>query len=381
MPFRKQLPLAVLLFAVSTAANGQRLPSGVGAEEVSLYARLMAMTDTRQLDTALISRALSSKWQPLRAAATLAIGQIGPEPGLAGAPRLRALLKDTDATVAGNAAYALGLLRDTAAIADLSAALAARREVAREAAWALGEIGAPARAAITAGLKTQRDPDVAIQLLLAAAKLRPVPIADVDSYLRSEHPSVVWAAAYAIARTRAPGGVRALIDLEASPALRARIQSPDRLAETSSPYTDPLSGNQRTRAEIARGLAKSAAGDSLGARAFEVLSRLVADVSPHVRVNAVRSLGTYGPTAKASLIYATRDNDANVRIAAAQSFGTVLSADATELPTLWAADTSLVYRSSLLASAARAGLRPAELAQWAVSPDWKAARRGGVGGR
>src|SRR5688572_595856 len=110
MPLRKPLPLAVLLLAVSTAANGQRLPSGVGREEVSLYARLMAMTDTRQLDTALVARALSSKWQPLRAAATLAIGQIGAEPGLAGAPRLRALLKDSDATVAGNAAYALGLL-------------------------------------------------------------------------------------------------------------------------------------------------------------------------------------------------------------------------------------------------------------------------------
>ena len=145
------------------------------------------------------------------------------------AARLRALLKDPDVTVAGNAAYALGLLRDTAAIADLSAALAARHEVAREAAWALGEIGAPARAAITAGLKTRKDPDATIQLLLAAAKLRPVPLVDVEPYLRSEHSSVVWAATYAIARTRAPGGVRALIDLEASPALSATA------AESRSP--------------------------------------------------------------------------------------------------------------------------------------------------
>jgi cyclophilin family peptidyl-prolyl cis-trans isomerase/HEAT repeat protein len=372
MRFRKQLALAVLLLGASTPASGQRLPPGARAEDVSLYARLLLMTDTRQLDTSLVARALSSTWQPLRAAATLAIGQIGEEPGLPGAARLRALLKDSDVTVAGNAAYALGLLRDTAAIADLSAALLASHVVAREAAWALGEIGAPARAAITAGLKTRRDHDAAIQLLLAAAKLRPVPLADVEPYLRSEHPSVVWAAAYAIARTRAPGGVRALIDLEASPALSARSPSTDRPADIASPYTDSVSGNQRARAEIARGLAKSAAGDSLGARAFAVLSRLVADVSPHVRVNVVRSLATYGPMAKASLIYATRDYDANVRIAAAQSFGTVLSADATELPALWAADTSFAYRSSLLASAARAGLRPAELAQWAVSPDWKA---------
>jgi cyclophilin family peptidyl-prolyl cis-trans isomerase len=60
-----------------------------------------------------------------------------------------------------------------------------------------------------------------------------------------------------------------------------------------------------------------------------------------------------------------------VRIAAAQGFGTVLSRDATEFPALWAADTSLMYRSSLLASAARAGLRPPELQNWTSNPDWR----------
>src|SRR5256714_1287431 len=38
---------------------------------------------------------------------------------------------------------------------------------------------------------------------------------------------------------------------------------------------------------------------------------------------------------------------------------------------LWAADTSTMYRSSLLGSAARAGLRPPELTQWATSRDWR----------
>jgi cyclophilin family peptidyl-prolyl cis-trans isomerase/HEAT repeat protein len=372
MRFHKHHILAALLFAASAPANGQRLPPAVGEQEVNLYARLLAMADARQLDTTAVARALASSWQPLRAAATLAIGQIGPEVGRPGAPRLRGLLKDPDVTVGGNAAYALGLLRDSASIGDLSAALGARHEAAREAAWALGEIGAPARGAITAGLKTAKANDTVIQLLLAAAKLRPVPLTDLEPHLRSEDPSVVWAAAYAIARTRAPGGVRALIDLEGSPALSPRPQSPVRAPDNSAPYADALSGYARARAEIARGLAKSAAGDSLGTRAFAVLSRLVGDVDPHVRVNAVRSLGTYGPIAKAALIYATRNDDPNVRIAAAQSFGAVLTADATELPALWAADTTLVYRASLLTSAVRAGLRPPELAQWAASPDWKA---------
>ena len=345
--------MAVLIVALAARASAQRLPASVGAEEINLYARLLAMTDTRQLDMPLVERALSNKWQPLRAAATLSIGQVGAEVGKPGSTRLQSLLKDSDVTVGANAAYALGLLRDTAAIADLSTALAANHEVAREAAWALGEIGAPARAAIVAGLKSRHEDDTAIQLLLAAAKLRPVPITDLEPYLRERHPSVVWAAAYAIARTRAPAGVRDLIDLEATP------------------YVDSLSVRQLARAEIARGLAKSAAGDSLGVKAFGVLARLVGDPDAHVRINAVRSIGTYGPPAKAALVYAAHDQDPNVRIAAAQSLGTVLGKDATEFPALWALDTSIVFRSSLLASAARAGLRPAELTSWASAPDWR----------
>jgi cyclophilin family peptidyl-prolyl cis-trans isomerase/HEAT repeat protein len=371
MRLRKKLAVAVVFFAGPASASAQRLPSGVGEYEVNLSARLLAMTDTRQLDTALVGRALASKWRPLRTAGALAIGQIGAERGLSGAPLLRALLKDADAAVAGNAAYALGLLRDTASISDLSRALSGNNEVSRESAWALGEIGAPSRAAISNGLKSQPDTGTTIQLLLAAAKLRPVPLADVTPYLRSPHPSVVWAATYAIARTRAPAGVRDLLDLEASPALNGRPQNRARSLEAAAPYADASTGYERARAEIARGLAKSAAGDSLGTKAFAVLSRLVGDVNPHVRVNAIRSLGTYGPIAKAALIYAAHDQDPNVRIAAAQSFGTVLKPDGTEMPALWAADTSLVYRSSLLTSAVRAGLRPAELTQWAASPDWR----------
>ncbi|MGZ3330816.1 MAG: peptidylprolyl isomerase [Gemmatimonadaceae bacterium] len=371
MHLRKRYVIAVLTFGIHTAPRAQELPRGVGAREVALYAQLLAMTDTRRLDTALIDRALASSWAPMRAAATLAIGQVGTEPGMAGASRLRSLLKDRDPIVASNAAYALGLLRDTAVIADLAAALALDHRIAREAAWALGEIGAPARAAITTGLKTDRDHDTAIQLLLAASKLRPAPLAEIRPYLAASHSSVVWAASYALARTRTPGGVRDLIDLEASPALRTRPQNPERAFEMASPYVDSLTGNQRTRAEIARGLARAAAGDSLGPKAFAVLARLVGDVDPHVRVNAVRSLGTYGALAKPSIIYATHDYDPNVRIAAAQSLGTVLSKDTAGFRSLWLADTSLVFRSSLLASAARAGMRPPELAEWAASDDWR----------
>jgi cyclophilin family peptidyl-prolyl cis-trans isomerase len=84
----------------------------------------------------------------------------------------------------------------------------------------------------------------------------------------------------------------------------------------------------------------------------------------------VRSLGTYGAQAREALTATTRDRDPNVRIAAAQSLGTVLR-PVDDLTTLWSADTSIVFRSSLLASATRAGMRPGELQQWLKSPDWR----------
>jgi len=328
------------------------------------------MTDTRQLDTQLIDRALASRWPSLRSAAALAIGQIGAERGRIGVQRLLTLLTDKDATVAANAAYALGLLRDSASIASLNAALSSKREVAREAAWAMGEIGAPARNAITAALKTSHESDVTVQLLLAAAKLRPIPVTELRAFLHSGSPPVVWVASYAISRTRSAAGVRDLIELEKARSVRTGVAAAYLVADTA-PYNDPRTAPARTRAEIARGLAKSAAGDSLGPTAFAVLTRLSADQDAHVRVNALRSLGTYGPLAKTALVKATRDRDANVRIAAAQSFATVFTKGSDDVATLLAADTSLMYRTSLVAAAARAGLRPPELTQWTSSRDWR----------
>jgi HEAT repeat protein len=114
----------------------------------------------------------------------------------------------------------LDCLRDSSSVNELFAALSAQSRVASEAAWALGEIGAPSRDRIIVALSAPATNEaVTIQLLLAAAKLRPVPVAQVRSYVKTtSHPSVLWAATYAIARTRAPGGVRDLIAIASTPA-------------------------------------------------------------------------------------------------------------------------------------------------------------------
>jgi cyclophilin family peptidyl-prolyl cis-trans isomerase/HEAT repeat protein len=369
MLLRKAISLTLALAFSGTAAVAQRSRSVATDADVTLYARLLEMTDTRRLDMPLVETVLGSKWGALRAAAALAVGQVGSDVGMPGSSRLHWLLADADFTVAANAAYALGLLRDTSAIGVLASSLSGKPEVAREAAWSLGEIGAPARNAVIAALNGERDQATSIQLLFAASKLRPVPFAAIQPYLRGTHPAVVWAAAYAVARTRSAAGVRALIDLESSPIVRSAATGVSAAANIP-PYSDARSGAARIRGEIARALAKSAAGDSLGERALTVLSRLATDTDPHVRINAVRSIATYGAAANAPVVAATRDIDPNVRIAAAQSLGTALPKTA-DLTALWKADTSTVYRSSLLASATRAGLRPSQLATWATSSNWR----------
>ncbi len=371
MPLRKLLGAAGAFVVVAASAGAQPSTTRADAAAISLYARILAMTDTRQLDTVLVDRSLATSWRPLRAAATIAIGQVGRDKALPGAPRLRTLLHDPDSSVAANAAYALGLLRDSSSISDLSAGLEAPTPAAREAAWALGEIGAASRGAISIALRSQHRGDVAVQLLLAAAKLRPVPLAEIRPYLRNADPAQVWAASYALARTRASAGVRDLLALADAPVATGGVTTTS--AEPSGergPYTDQRLAPARIRAEIARGLARTAAGDSLGTQAFATLSRLAHDADSHVRINALRSLGTYRAQASAILVDATKDADANVRVAAAQSLSVSFPKDDDAFAGLWAADTSVVYRASLLASAASAGLRPPQLRDWAASADW-----------
>lgn len=371
-------PLAVALtLAMSTVSAYAQVPRAPSRAEIVLYSRLMSMTDSRSWDKPLIESVLASTWRPLRAAGALAVGQIGRAHGLPGLTLLHPLLTNPDTEVGANAAYALGLLRDSVSIGPLAAALSGSPVVAREAAWALGEIGTPARAAIVTALAIPpADDALAIQLLLAAGKVRPIPVSEVRPYLRlSARPAVQWAAAYAIARTRVPAGVRDLIALANTSEFAASSATPAPAITTAIPtaeaYVIHSLARQRTRAEIARALTMQAAGDSLGDQSLTVLTRLAGDAHPHVRINAVRSLATYGSKGRSFVVAAASDADANVRITAAQSLGTVLDSVVTAWIPLWQRDTSLMYRASMLASASRAGARLPYMSEWSTHRDWR----------
>lgn len=350
-PVRPRRALAALIaaaLACTPRAGGAPAPSRAASLDVAEYARLLQMEDARRLDTALVRAALASPSSPERAQAVLAVGRVH---GSAMAPVVRALVADRDTAVAADAAFALGLLRDSAGVGILERALDGPPPVGAVAAWSLGAIGAPAAPAIHRALGRPRAAGVARALLLAAAKLRPVPVDDVRPYLHDADAGLRWAAVYAVSRSPVSAAVRDAIALAGDP--------------------DPL-----VRQQVARALSHRAAGDSLAPLAAPALTQLAKDSSAHVRIEALRAAATYGDASRAVVVAALEDPDANVRLTAAQSLGAVLDGPRAVWMPIWRADTGFAFRAAVLRAAmSHDVVLPAaefdEPDSWAHNGDWR----------
>lgn len=347
----------LLTFVVAAAlsgagAGGPRLPYRKVADslDVVLYARILKSADQRALDSALIATALVSPDAEIRRVGARTLSQVALRHRRRALPMLRALTGDADSVVASTALFGLGLVRDTASISRIAAVVRADGPDAAAASWALGEIGRPATDTITQLLGTVRGSDrysvaTSRELIIAASKIRPLDVAAVKPYLTSTDADLRWAAAYAVARQRAPSGVSALLD----------ARTPD----------------AKFRAELARVLTRATVGDSLRDRALARLRSLVADPDPYVRISALHSIGTFGATARSPILLALHDHDANVRVAAAQSSATAFDTVATAWRDAWKADTAYKVRRSLLEAAATRGVTLAGDAEWRASSDWR----------
>ncbi|CAN5574401.1 hypothetical protein BH09GEM1_BH09GEM1_31720 [soil metagenome] len=335
---------SALALLVVSAVSCQLAGRGAPSPSVAARARLLRIEDTRGDEPAYLDSALADPNAGTRASAALTAGRIGTA---AHARRLRALATDTDSGVAANALFSLGLLKDAASVSLATATLRASPAPAREAAFLLGELGERGRAGIESGLRdTSLAGSTRGALLLAAARLRPVPVAAIVPLLASPDSALAWRAAYAIARGRGTAGVRAVLALAGS--------------QWSS-----------VREQVARAATRGLAGDSLGAEAQRALASLTVDPEARVRINAVRSIATYGPVAKAALLHALRDADLNVRVAAAQSIEPVVGSDSTVWFSVFDADTTFIVRRSLAEGAIRRGVDLSARAAWARSADWQ----------
>lgn len=349
---------AVSIGACATTNKGGSRAGTASSSDVERDARLLQMTDLRKLDTALVDDLLADRNPARRARAALAIGQVK---GVARYARLRQLLVDPDTGVAANAAFALGIGKDSAAVVSLARAFAGAPDpVAIEAAWALGELGQSASAVLSIALgegsarplvsstAAQRNPAVRAAVIVATNKLRTAPVAVLLPWLADSSAEVVRATAYVLARTRAPGGVRALASLRSS-------------------------ADEETRQHVARILAKGSAGDSLAARALEALNILITDTSARVRVNAVRSLATYGTSVRESVMQLLKDDDPNVRVATAEVLVPLLGTNEDVWKRAWAADSSIPVRSLVLSGARRYGIAAFQTHEdnWRQASDWR----------
>jgi cyclophilin family peptidyl-prolyl cis-trans isomerase/HEAT repeat protein len=340
------------------------LPAIAGAQEEAIVEQLapvLAAEDARQWQPELFQRALFAPDSVVRRTAAFAAGRIG---DLRATPLLLQLLDQPDTTVRPAAAFALGLLRDSSALAPLIQRLtglpALDSETANEAVTAVAKIGGRRSADFFASALegkvtlSQVDPAPALsQMLLESWRLGTDARADaLLPFADDTVQTVRWRALYSLGRLRDPGAASYLIA-----ALRA---------------DDPA-----TRAVAARALTReyAMAAKLAPATVAGLLVRIIDDQDPGVRVNAIRSLGTYhDSTLGSALVSKVDDTDLNVRVQAASSLGELRGTAATgALRRVLQGKGGFALRREALLGLARAD--PAGFAGtaagWRTSRDWR----------
>ena len=332
-----------------------------GHADVEQIARVLAAEDAREWQPELFERSLLAPDSVVQRVAALAAGRIG---DFRATPLLLRALEQPDSTVRVAAAFALGLLRDSAAVQPLIQRLTGPPPLdsatSAEVITALAKIGGPSTAEFFAGALqgsvtlSQADPEpVLSQILLEAWRLGAdaparalLPFADDTAQAKR------WRAVYSLSRLKSP---------EASNQLIASLRA-----------EDPL-----TAAAAARGLTRSyaeAARLAPGSLAAALLRAIDGD-DPGLRINALRSLGSYNDSTLAPRVVSRLDDRTpNVRVQAAATLGELggsVAAAALKRVLKGKGDFGLRREALLgLARADSSGFTTAA-APWRSSADWR----------
>ena len=340
------------------------LPGAARAQEeavVEQLAPVLAAEDARQWQPDLFQRALLAPDSVVRRVAALAAGRIG---DWGATPLLLQLLNQPDSTVRVAAAFSLGLLRDSAALEPLIQHLTGLPPVdtatAGEAVTAVAKIGGRRAGEFFASVlggkvalsQVDRAPALS-QILLESWRLGADAPADaLLAFADDTVQSIRWRAVYSLGRLRSPGAANHLI---------AALQA----------------GDVDTRAAAARALTRQYATSAklspptIGG----LLARVIDDPDPGVRVNAIRSLGTYRDSSFAAAVVSRVDDpDPNVRVQAAATIGELGGAAArAALKRILERKGIFAQRREALLGLARAdppGFGAAAGA-WRTSSDWR----------
>ncbi|MEO5824602.1 MAG: peptidylprolyl isomerase [Gemmatimonadales bacterium] len=355
-------PAWILLAGVLVAPASAPAVLAQDRATVEAIAQILMAEDRRQFDAVIFERSLANPDLTVRRAAALAIGRIGSHDGTA---LLIPLLSAPERDVYPDVFFALGLLRDSAAVPAIIRRLRAPDSLdalsASEAVTALAKIGTPAAARFIGDLIASGGdfPRGRRELMVASAILESrrlgglAPVAALTPFAFDENVDLRWRAVYALGRLSAVGGGDAVL----------------RAARDASPLIRETAARSLTRRFAdTTGLAPAAVQTEL-IRAFD-------DDNAGVRINALGAAATWRDSAFTSrALILLRDPDQNVRVAAAAALGEFGGRSAaTELDsTLSRRDgTWALKRAALLGlarlDAARFAVRAGE---WARSSDWR----------
>jgi HEAT repeat protein/beta-lactamase regulating signal transducer with metallopeptidase domain len=239
-------------------------------------------------------------------------------------------LRDADPQVRLAAAEGLGGLDDPRAIEALSRALRSDEsvEVRRMAAWALGEIddarGVPA---LTEALRSDKDDEVRRMSAWALGEIDSATAVEaLAAALRDASPEVRKTAVWALGEIDSPNGVPHLIPFLDDENVEIRAQAAWALGEIDSPRAvAALSAAIDDREPKMREMVVWALGEIQHASALEGLAKALADANVGVRRKAAWAIGELDLSGEAprALIDATRDQDREVRKAAAHALGEI----------------------------------------------------------
>lgn len=350
----KRFPL-LLLFLLPAIARAQDQSS------IEALAPILMAEDARLWSPDVFRRGLENPDPLVRRAAAMAVGRLRDTRGTA---LLLEYQTDADSTVQTSIMFALGLIQDSSAVAPVIARFTSEpglwKDAALEAVTALAKIGGPRVSGFLSGIlrntqsltidsTTQLPLQVAQELWRLGAN---APATDLLPYTRDSLLTVRRAAIYSLARLRAKSAADALV-------LGIRD-------------ADPL-----IRAWSARALVRAFA-DTAGLGYTAVtgqLRGLLADQDPGVRVNTIRTLGTYRDQELADDIAPLlEDSDLNTRVQAAATLGELGGPTAVEAlrGALNSRAVFAVRREAILGLARADTTAFMEMvATWEKSPDWQ----------
>jgi cyclophilin family peptidyl-prolyl cis-trans isomerase/HEAT repeat protein len=294
--FASSLSLAALLLV--PPLRGQQVDEAL----VGQLGRLLAATDARRYDVAVLREALRHPDAQVRRQGALAAARIG-DP--AAVEELTPLLLDTNTAVQAAAAFALGQLHDERAIAPLvalirSAPPAQQGAPHAEAATALAKIGGERGAAAVRDAIASGPGAAASAATLEAWRLGArAPFAELANAAQSDDAELRWRAVFALGRLRSRQSLQPLVT-----ALQDR---------------DPA-----VKAIAARGLTKALA-DSARAEPGGIASRLrslLNEREPQIRINALRALASFRDSTLATAVAPlAADPDVGVAVQAETTLG------------------------------------------------------------